>query len=249
MADAPSEPGSDSPAENEKTPTFAEQLNAAAKQSGLAQLKPGETPNARALLGAVGGIRGIVESVLPGIAFLVLYLTTHSIMLAVAVPVVLAIIFIVARIGAHSSPSSAIVGGVLLAIAAVLTIVTKDPKANFVPGMFINGIAFVILIASIIAKWPLIGLIIGLLSGDVTGWREDAGKRRILTLATWLWVVLFAIRLVLEVPLYFLGNLAALGIVRLITSVPLYALFLWITWFLVRGVFSSSTASDDTETE
>ena len=79
---------------------------------------------------------------------------------------------------------------------------------------------------------------VGLLFGDVDGWRKDAAKRRILMLATWLWVALFAIRLVLEVPLYYANNVAALGVVRLITSVPLYALFLWATWLLVRGVYA-----------
>ena len=39
-----------------RAPSFSESLAAAAKQSGLSQLKPGETPSARAVLAAVGGI-------------------------------------------------------------------------------------------------------------------------------------------------------------------------------------------------
>ena len=101
---------------------------------------------------------------------------------------------------------------------------------------------------SILLRWPLIGVIVGLLFGDFDGWRKDVAKRRILTLATWLWVALFAIRLVLEVPLYFADNVAALGVVRLITSVPLYAVFLWVTWLLVRGVYAGTKATDE-ETE
>jgi hypothetical protein len=230
-----------------KTPSFADQLNAAAQQSGLARLKPGETPNGRALLGAVGGIRGILESVLPGIAFLALFLTTHNLVLSVAIPVVLALAFIVARAGAHSPMQSAMAGAVLLAIAAVLTLVTRNAVTNFVPGIIINAVAFVILIVSLIARWPLIGLIVGLLFGDVTGWRADARKRRILTIATWLWVALFAIRLALEVPLFLADNVTALGIVRLITSVPLYALFLWATWFLIRGAYSGDAAVEEND--
>jgi hypothetical protein len=233
----------------EKAPSFSEQLNAAARQSGLAQLKPGETPNARALIAAIGGIRGIIESVLPGVAFLILFLTTHNLVLSVAIPVGLAIGFIIARAGAHSPTQSAIVGAVLLALAAVLTIVTGKPTTNFIPGMIINAIAVIVLIVSLIARWPLIGLIIGLLFGDVTGWRADAAKRRILTIATWLWVALFAIRLALEVPLFLAGNVAALGIVRLITSVPLYAVFLWATWLLVRGVYARDKVEETEETE
>lgn len=246
------ESGKDQSGEDAATPTFSESLAAAAQQSGFGQLKPGETPSVRAVLAAVGGIRGVVESIVPGIAFLAIYLTTHNLLIAVLVPAFVALVFVVARAGARSSLSSAITGAVLLAITAVLTLVTGKAVNNFVPGILINAGFFVALLVSILVRWPLVGLIVGLLFGDVDGWRKDAPKRRILTLATWLWVALFAIRLALEVPLYFADNVAALGVVRLITSVPLYAVFLWATWLLVRGVYAGDrpedTDPDDTET-
>jgi hypothetical protein len=223
--------------------TFSQSLAAAAKQSGFAQLKPGETPSARALLGAVGGLRGILESIIPGIVYLVLYLTTHNLLIAVLVPALIALIFVVARAGAKSTLSSAVTGAVLLAITAVLTLVTGRAVNNFVPGILINAGGFIVMLVSILIRWPIIGIAVGLLFGDADGWRRDVAKRRILTIATWAWVALFAIRLVFEVPLYLANNVAALGVVRLITSVPLYALVLWITWILVRGVYSVEGAS------
>jgi hypothetical protein len=229
---------SDNHSDEDRVPTFSESLAAAAKQSGLGALKPGESPSARSLLGAVGGIRGIIESVLPGIAFLLLFLTTGNRLLSVLVPVVIAIGFIVARIIGKSPFTSAIAGAVLLAFSAILTLSTNHAVNNFVPGIIINIICLVVLLISLIARWALIGVFVGVLYGDLTGWRSEPPRRRILTIATWLWVGLFAIRLVLEVPLYFANNVAALGIVRLITSVPLYALVLWITWILVRGVYA-----------
>jgi hypothetical protein len=235
-ADASAEPAA---------PTFSESLSAAAKSSGFGQLTPGETPSARALLSAIGGIRGIFESVLPGVGFLAIYLPTHNLLISVLIPVLVVFIFAVARAGAHSSLSSTITGGVLLAISAILVLITGRAVTNYAPGIIINVIGFVAMLASIVARWPLIGLIVGLLFGDVDGWRKDAAKRRILTIATWLWVGLFAIRLALEVPLFYANNIAALGVVRLITSVPLYALFLWATWLLVRGVYAGDRAADD----
>ncbi len=159
------------------------------------------------------------------------------------VPAFVALVFVVARAGARSNrcraPST---GAVLLAITAVLTLITGRAVNNFVPGMVINAVGFVVMLVSILVRWPLIGLVVGLLFGDLEGWRKDAAKRRILTIATWLWVALFAIRLAIEVPLYFADNVAALGVVRLITSVPLYAVCLWATWLLVRGVYAGDTA-------
>ncbi len=52
--------------------------------------------------------------------------------------------------------------------------------------------------------------------------------------ATWVWVGLFAVRLALELPLYFAGNTDVLAIVRLVTGVPLYAVVVWLSWLLVR---------------
>jgi hypothetical protein len=234
LPDGPADTG---PEENQRQPTFSETFAAAARQSGLGKLQQGEAPSAGLLLGAVGGIRGVIESVLPGIAFLVLYLATGNRVLSVVVPVVIAIGFIVARVIARTTFTSAVAGAVLLAFSAFLTLTTNHAVNNFVPGMIINIVCLVVLLASLAARWPLIGVFVGFLYSDPTGWRSVRAKRRILTLATLLWVVLFAIRLALEVPLYFANDVAALGIVRLITSVPLYALVLWITWILVRGVY------------
>lgn len=238
------EPAAEAPA-----PTFAETLTAAAKDSGFGQLTPGETPSAKALLGAIGGIRGVIESVVPGIAFLVLYLTTHNLLVSVLVPVVVVFVFAMARAGARSSLTSTIAGGVLLAISAVLVLVTGRAVTNFVPGIVINASGLVIMLVSILVRWPLIGLVVGLLYGDVDGWRKEPAKRRILTIATWLWVGLFAIRLALEVPLFIADNVAALGVVRLITSVPLYALCLWATWLLVRGVYAGDRVADEDDSD
>ena len=237
-------------ADDEKdVPSFSESLAAAARQSGFAQLKPGETPTARAVLAAVGGVRGILESIVPGIVYLAIYLTTHNLLLAVLVPAFVALVFVVARAGTRSSLSSAVTGAVLLAITAVLTLVTGRPVNNFVPGMVINGVGFVVMLVSILVRWPVIGIAVGLLFGDVEGWRKDDAKRRVLALATWLWVGLFAVRLAIELPLYFANNVAALGVVRIITSVPLYALVLWATWFLVRGVYAGDRIADDEQDE
>ena len=52
---------------------------------------------------------------------------------------------------------------------------------------------------------------------------------------TWVLTLMFALRLVVEVPLYLAGERAVsyLGAARLILGVPLYALTLWFIWLLV----------------
>jgi hypothetical protein len=59
----------------------------------------------------------------------------------------------------------------------------------------------------------------------------------VLTVATWVWVGLFALRLAVEVPLYLTAQVELLAAVKLVLGVPLYAAVLWVTWLLVRTVF------------
>ncbi len=62
-------------------------------------------------------------------------------------------------------------------------------------------------------------------------------KRRVLTVATWLWVGVFALRLAVQAPLYFTQQTELLAAMKLLMGVPLYAAMLWVTWLLVTSVY------------
>ena len=61
--------------------------------------------------------------------------------------------------------------------------------------------------------------------------RDRAARRGTVTLAA-----MFALRLVVEVPLYLAGDraVAALGVARIVLGLPLFALTLWLVWLMVR---------------
>jgi hypothetical protein len=224
-------------------PSFRESFADAVRKTGFGQVAPGEVPTGSSLLKAVGGVRGIIESVVPGVGFLVVYTFTHALLLSVLVPLALSVIFIVVRLVTRSPVIPALAGIVLLAVSAVLALVTGKADNNFVPGMIINAVCILALLVSIVVRWPLIGVIVGFLTNEPTAWRTDKSKRRVLYIATWLWVVLFGIRLVVELPLYFAHETTWLASARLVTGVPLYAIFLWLTWLLVRTVYSRAAPS------
>ncbi|MEP6478293.1 MAG: DUF3159 domain-containing protein [Rhodoglobus sp.] len=222
---------------DDKQPTFREALRDAARNSGLGKVAPGEAPSKGALLSAVGGVRGIIESVLPVLGFTVVYTITKNVPLAVAIPVGLSVVFVLVRLITRTPMSSAVVGLVLVGISAVLALLTGEGRSNFVPGFLINGALLAVLVVSLIARRPLIGVIASLITGD-EDWRRDARKYRTAVIATLLWIALFGARLAVEVPLYFANLTEALGVARLITGVPLYAIVLWVTWLLVRTVYA-----------
>jgi hypothetical protein len=229
-------------------PTFAEAFSAAARKSGFGQVAPGETPTAGALLAAIGGVRGIVESVLPGFLFVIVFAITQETLPSVLIPAALAVVFVLARLVARSAVAPALVGLLGIALSAALAIFSGDARENFVLGFLLNGGYVVVLLASIIARWPVIGIIVGFLRSEGTAWRTDAAKYRVAVVATFLWTGLFAARLAVQLPLYFADQTGALGATKLIMGLPLYAAVLWVTWLLVRAVYtrpSAATSADD----
>lgn len=192
--------GSDEP--EELPPSFTASVGAAMRKTGIGHVAPGELPTARALLGAIGGVRGLTESIVPGLGFLVIYSLTRSLLPSVLIPLVLSVIFVAVRLIFRSAPSQAVAGVFGIAISAALALLTGKPQDNFLPGIIINLVSVTVLLVSLLVRWPLIGVIVGFLTNEGIGWRDNRAKRRVLVVATWLWVGLFSLRLTVEYPLY-----------------------------------------------
>ena len=233
------------PREPESAPSLSDTLSAAAQRAGFARVAPGETPTASALLAAVGGVRGLIESILPGLVFLVVYTLTGDLVPSVVVPIAVAALFVIVRLITRTPVMPAIVGAIGIAASATLALISGRAEDNFVPGFWINAISLTTLVVSLIVRWPLVGLIVGLLTSDISGWRADRAKVRVMTVATVLWAGLFALRLGVQLPLYFSGNVEWLAGTKLLMGVPLYAGLLWVTWLLVRAVYARPERATD----
>ena len=223
-------------------PSVREALAAAARRSAVGQVAPGEAPTTGALLAAMGGIRGLVESILPGLAFLVIFTITQQLVASVVAPVVVAVGFVLARLVSRTPVSSALVGVLGVALSAGLALITGRAEDNFVLGFIINAVFLAAIIVSVAARRPLVGLIATFLVPSASDWREDKAKFRVALIATVLWGALFAVRLGVELPLYFAEATQALATAKLLLGVPLYAGVLWVTWLLMRAAYGRSTA-------
>jgi len=129
------------------------------------------------------------------------------------------------------------VGGLVAAVvAAAFALLTGDASNNFVPGFVTNAIYGSALLISALAGWSLIGLAAGFLLGEGTAWRHDRRKRRVYFWLAIAWAALFAARLVVQLPLYFAGEVTALGTLKLVMGLPLFAPMLAVTWLAVRAL-------------
>lgn len=202
----------------------------AASDRGLRQLASGEFDG----LAAIGGWRGMVESVAPGLVFVVVFVATREIMPSVVAAVAVALVATVARL-VQRTPVTQAVGGLLgIGIGAIWAWRSGAAENFFAWGLITNAAFAIGVKISILAGWPIVGVVVATLFGRGHDWRADPEQRRRYTIASWLWVGAFVLRLAVQVPLYLNAEAGWLGAARLVMGLPLWALVLWVTWVLVN---------------
>src|SRR5690606_14993383 len=134
----------------------------AARRAGLDPVAGGSTQ--QVVWSAMGGWRGILESVLPSLAFVVLFtIKPEPLILPLGVSVGLAAVFTVIRLIQKSPPAAAIGGLVAACAAAILALMTGRGEDNFVLGFFTNAAYGSALLISALVGWSLIGVAAGFL--------------------------------------------------------------------------------------
>jgi hypothetical protein len=194
--------------------------------------RPAGTPTIQE---AVGGPLGMAETGLPAIAFVVTYSASGSdTNLSAGVAVALALVLSVVRLAKRETPRHAVSGLIGVAFAAFVATRSGEAKNFFLPGLLANLAYASAFLVSIVVRWPLVGVIVGQLDGEGTAWRADRRRMRAFTVASWLWVGLFSLRLLVQLPLYLADAVVALGVARTAMGLPLFALGLWLTYLLVH---------------
>jgi Protein of unknown function (DUF3159) len=147
----------------------------------------------------------------------------------------------VIRLVRRDQLQNVIAGFLGLGIAAFLAMRTGRAEDVFLPGLLINvgyGLAYLV---SIIVRWPLLGVFVGLVTGQGMSWRNDPVLLRAYARASALWVAMFAIRLAVQVPLYLAGEeqLGWLATARLAMGWPLFLLVAYLSWVIVRPAYQA----------
>ena len=238
------EEGASDAAEPAASDILGAALGAAARKAGV---DPGADAATRTVVwSAMGGWRGVLESVLPGLAFVVLYtIRPEPLILSLGVSVGLAAVLTLVRLVQKSPPSAALGGLIAAGAAAGLALWTGRGEDNFVLGFFTNAIYGSVLLVSALIGWSLLGLGIGYLMGEGSAWRRDKRKRRAFFWLTIAWAVLFYARLAVQLPLYFAGEVTALGATKIAMGLPLFAPLVAVSWLVVRALYPRDARASD----
>lgn len=184
---------------------------------------------------AVGGPRGIAETTVPGVLFVLVYGVVSDLRVAIWAAVGVAAALTLARLVRRDSPQQALSG--LLGVAVCAWWAARSGRAAdfYLPGLYINVGYALAYTVSILVRWPILGLILGPLLGENLAWRKDPARLRAYQRASWLWVGLFVSRLAVQWPLYQADLLGPLATARLAMGLPLFALTIYLSWLVLRG--------------
>lgn len=193
---------------------------------------------------AVGGWRGFAESVAPGVVFVVCFLIWGGFEVPTLASVGTVAVLVVVRLIQRTPVQQALSGVVGVGLGAIWAWRSGEASGYFLPGLWINAAYLLGTVVSMIVRWPVAGVAIGLIRGVGSAWRADPVAMRRLQQATAVLAAMFALRLAVQVPLYLADQVAALGTARLSMGVPLFALTLWTVWLMGRNAAQPAVLSD-----
>lgn len=185
---------------------------------------------------AVGGWRGLAESVAPGGVFVAAFLVWGGFRVPVLAAVVTVVVLVVARLIQRTPVTQALSGLVGVGIGAVWAWRAGDANEYFVPGFWYTGLYALALLGSMLVRWPAVGVAVGLLKGWGSAWRAHPHIVRRFQMATGFYLVTQLVKLAVQVPLYLAGATAALGTAKLALGLPWFAIALFVMWRMVRNV-------------
>jgi hypothetical protein len=193
------------------------------------------------LSNALGGKTGFIDSGLPTLVFLMIWTFNGNVLQpALIAAAIIGAALAILRLVQRKSLQQVVGGLVGVAISAYFANKSGEAKDYFLPSILKNlGYGSVILL-SIVFKHPIVGYIIGGLKGDLQGWRKDASLLKFYSLITWWWVGLFAVRLLVQVPLFLSNQVQLLGTLNAtILGFPLYLAVVWVTYRALksRGIY------------
>lgn len=194
-------------------------------------------------------VGAVLDAGLPLAVFTIVYSISGqdmqvAIWSALAAGAVLAIVRLIRR----DRLANVVAGFIGVAVAAYIASRTGRAEDVFLPGIVINiayGTAYLV---SVLVRWPLIGLVVELVTmrGDSwSTWRRDRRLMTAYTRASLLWVALFAARLAVQVPLYLQGDgqLGWLATARLVMGVPFFAVIGYLSYLIVRPAYKAHRVS------
>ncbi|MDU0300780.1 DUF3159 domain-containing protein [Streptomyces sp. PAL114] len=209
-----------------------------------------------ALFEAFGGVRGMVETVLPGLLFVSIYTVNKNLHMSALAALGVALAMVVVRLARRDTVKHAFSGVFGVGFGVVFAMMTGNAKDFYLPGMLYTLGLAVAYIVTAMAGVPLIGLMLGPVFKENLSWRtRNPGRKKAYTKASWAWGLILLAKCAILFPLYWWADTTQLGWVLVALKIPPFLLAVYLTWvFLAKApppidVFAEMEAEERAEEE
>jgi Protein of unknown function (DUF3159) len=189
------------------------------------------------LVESIGGWRGLLDSGLPVVVFVVVN-AVAGLRAAIWAAIGAGVVLVGVRLARRQTVQQAIGGFFGILIAAFIAHRTGEARGYFLFGIWASFLYAGVFLVSVLARWPLVGLIWEYADGRGIGtaWRKDRPLMRVYTLCTLLWVLVFLSRGLVQRYLYDQDLTGLLAAARLAMGYPFTIGALVVSVLAVRRV-------------
>ncbi|MEU6538591.1 DUF3159 domain-containing protein [Streptomyces sp. NPDC047000] len=209
-----------------------------------------------ALFEAFGGVRGMVETVLPGLLFVTIFTIDKDLHWSAIAALAVSVVLVVVRLVMRDTVKHAFSGVFGVVFGVAFAMLTGNAKDFYLPGMLYTLGLAVAYIVSAVAGYPLIGVLLGPVFKENLSWRtRNPGRRTAYVKASWAWGLILLAKCAVLFPLYWWADTTQLGWVLIALKIPPFLLAVWLTWvFLAKApapidVFAEMEAEERAERE
>jgi hypothetical protein len=186
------------------------------------------------VLKALGGKKGLIDSGLPAVVFLVTFNVRNDLREAIVAALALSICLAIFRLAKKDTIQHSISGILGVLICAYFANRSGNASDFYIPKLLTNlayGTAY--LVANLVG-WPLMGIVLGPLLGENFEWRKNPQRKKVYIRASWIWVAMFFSRIAVQYPIYRSGNVNLLGTVNLAMGYPLFFAAAYGSWLVIK---------------
>lgn len=183
---------------------------------------------------ALGGKKGLIDSGLPAVIFLVTFNVRNNLREAIVAALSLSICLAILRLAKKDTIQHSISGILGVLICAYFANRSGNASDFYIPKLLTNlayGSAY--LIANLVG-WPLLGIVLGPLLGENFEWRKNPERKKVYIRASWIWVAMFFSRIAVQYPIYRSGNVNLLGTVNIAMGYPLFFAAAYGSWLVIK---------------
>lgn len=162
---------------------------------------------------ALGGRRGMAEAAIPGLMFTFVWLPTKDLRLALMLSLGAALVALVIRLLQRSTLQYVLNAVFSIGIGWVFVRIadssggseSEKALAFFAPGILYSAGYTLVLAFTCLIGWPLVGFMLGSVTGDPTAWHQDKQIVKLCSRLTWLLLLPGAVGVALQGPVWLLG--------------------------------------------